>query len=317
MAAFFEQTAESQDLREASPIYLARSPASATNDQQVAETASPPKPTAGSRAGLPRQKRTALLTKVVEAEILPRLASIAHTPTTNAWTNRTASLAAAATTADDANDFVRLLLAHEDAGAGVFISAIRQRGATSCDLYLGIISQAARTLGELWEDDRCDFTQVTVGLGRLQQIVRGLSPGFQATAVNHPHPETVLLVPAPGEQHTFGLLIVSEFFQREGWHVAGGPATGAEEAVTIVRDNWVDVAGFSIGGESRLPALVESIRALRCASRNRDLSIMIGGPLLLRRPDLVTRVGADMGAKDALMAVRQASGLVALRTAAD
>jgi methanogenic corrinoid protein MtbC1 len=261
---------------------------------------------------MPRQKRTELLTKVVEAEILPRLASM-----TNMAGNRSAGATEAATTTVDTTELVRLLLGREDTSASLFIATLRQRGLTPCALYLGIITQAARVLGELWDDDRCDFTQVTVGLGRLQQIVRGISPGFQAAAVYHPHPETVLLVPAPGEQHTFGLLIVSEFFQREGWHVAGGPATAAEEATDIVRENWVDVAGFSIAAEARLPGLTDIIRSLRQASRNRDLSIMIGGPLLLLRPDLVAHVGADMGARDALTAVRQASGLVALRTAAD
>ena len=297
-----------------SPAYLTRSPAPPATDEQSPHDGPAPALALTHRNRIPRHKRTELLTKVVEAEILPRLASMANAPP-----GQTAETGAtdAVTTPQDTDDLVRRLLSQDDAAATAFFATLRQRGATPSDLYLGIITQAARKLGELWDDDRCDFTQVTVGLGRLQQIVRGMSPGFQAAAVNHPHPETVLLVPAPGEQHTFGLLIVSEFFQREGWHVAGGPATSAQEAILIVRDTWVDVAGFSIAGETRLPALVDVIRQLRDVSRNRDLSIMVGGPLLLRRSDLVGQVGADMGAKDALPAVRQASGLVALRTAAD
>ena len=44
---------------------------------------------------------------------------------------------------------------------------------------------------------------------------------------------------------------------------------------------------------------------------------MVGGPLFLQRPELVTRVGADATAADAPAAVRQASGLLAMRAAAD
>ena len=36
----------------------------------------------------------------------------------------------------------------------------------------GASDLSARVLGELWEDDRCDFTDVTVGVGRLQQLLR-------------------------------------------------------------------------------------------------------------------------------------------------
>lgn len=259
-----------------------------------------------------RQQRASLLTRVVEAEILPRLALIR-----GANAAPTEDIVEFSTTEDDTANLVRLLLAPDGTGAEAFIATLQQKGATAVSLYLGVVSQAARTLGMLWEEDRCDFTEVTIGLGRLQQVVRTLSPEFQAAAVSHPQPPNILLVPAPGEQHTFGLMIVAEFFQRDGWCVTGGPATAPEEAVAIVRDTWVDVAGFSIAAPPRLEGLNNCIRTLRRVSRNRDLSIMVGGPLLLRQPDVLVRLGADVCAADALSAVRQASGLIALRTAAD
>jgi methanogenic corrinoid protein MtbC1 len=258
---------------------------------------------------LDRRRRSTLLTRVVEAEILPRLArnhTVGQSPAT-----------APVTTQNDTVELVRLLLGGEADAPVAFMQLLRQRGATASTLYLGIITDAARLLGDLWDDDRCDFTQVTISMGRLQQIVRRLSPEFQIAAVTHAHPETVLLLRAPGDSHTMGLVILSEFFHRDGWHVAGGPATTAEDATATVRDTWVDVAGFSIGAASRTDALRKIIRTLRRVSRNRDLSVMVGGPLLRSQPDLVTRVGADMGAHDAQTAVRQASGLLALRTAAD
>jgi methanogenic corrinoid protein MtbC1 len=85
----------------------------------------------------------------------------------------------------------------------------------------------------------------------------------------------------------------------------------------MARESWVDVAGFSIGAKSHLDSLTRIISQLRRVSRNRDISIMVGGPLILLHPELVARVGADVWARDAQTAVRQASGLLALRTAAD
>jgi len=44
---------------------------------------------------------------------------------------------------------------------------------------------------------------------------------------------------------------------------------------------------------------------------------MVGGPALLRNPDLVRRTGADTAAADAAGAVQQARALLAFRAAAD
>jgi len=258
----------------------------------------------------PRARRRTLLTSQVEEEILPRLVRIRRHPGGGDGGG------SEVTTESDTAELVRLLLADTEDGAVGYIDALRLRGATPASLYLGLVTQAARSLGALWEEDRCDFAQVTIGMGRLQRILRGLSPHFQMAGVRRTHTESILLVPAPGEQHTLGLMILAEFFSREGWLVAGGPGTTSAEAASIVSGTWIDVAGFSIGSMSRLDGLAHCIRSVRRASHNPDLYVMVGGPLFLAQPDLVTRVGADAAATDAASAVRQAGGLLAVRAAA-
>lgn len=263
---------------------------------------------------LARSRRSALLNRIVEQEILPRLA-LARAGGTTRPTETSRELV---TTDDDTTELVRHLLDCEDNGARAFIESLERREITAASLYLGIIPQAARRLGELWDEDRCDFSAVTIGLGRLQQAVRALSPSFQRTALNRSaYANTVLLLPAHNEQHTLGLAILSEFFHREGWHVTGGPVSTGYDAAELVRRTWIDIAGFSITSISRVDDLAACIRSIRKASRNRNLGVMVGGPLFLRRPDLVTRVGADTMATDALNAVRQANRMLAMQAAAD
>lgn len=257
-------------------------------------------------------RRLTLLNRVVEAEILPRLALVrSGAPATSAGEPNL-------TTRDDTAHLVTLLIGFDAAAAPACIDALQARGLQPAALFLGIITDAARLLGEMWLDDRCTFAEVTIGVGRLQQIVRALTPAFQQAAMPpSTHPGTVLLLPAPGEQHTFGLVILGEFFQREGWHVLGGPASSSTEAAGMVRDAWIDVVGFSAGSTSRVETLAATIHAVRQASRNRDIGVMVGGPLFLERPELVSRVGADTTAADAPAAVRQARTLLAMRAAAD
>jgi MerR family transcriptional regulator, light-induced transcriptional regulator len=245
-----------------------------------------------------RVRRNALLKTIVESEILPRLTGIRPPiPTIEAGP---------AAMDPDTEGFVRVLLTQEAITAVALIEALRKAGAAPAGLYLGIVSQAARSLGDLWQQDRCDFAQVTISMGHLQLVLRALSPYFQMDAVKRTETEKLLLIPAPCEQHTFGLLMLAEFFLREGWHVDGGPMTRSADAIDMVRHTWFDVAGFSIGSAARLDGLTQSIRAVRRASRNPNLRVMVGGPLFLVRPDLVALVGADFAAADAAGAVRQA-----------
>lgn len=55
------------------------------------------------------------------------------------------------------------------------------------------------------------------------------------------------------------------------------------------------------------------IEAARGASRNRDLIVMVGGPLFIENPELVALVGADATARDAKEAVLRADAMVPLR----
>ncbi len=258
---------------------------------------------------MPRHRRLELLARVVQSEILPRLVS--------ARAATSAPEPALATTDDDTQALVAVLLTQPAVNAIAFVDVLRERGATPASLFLGILTEAARRLGVLWEEDRCSFADVTIGVGHLQQVVRNLSPSFQIAAVARPHADTALLLPAPGEQHTFGLVVLSEFFRREGWHVLGGPASSGGDATRLVRGAWVDVVGFSIGADHLLGGLAACIAAVRQASRNKDINVMVGGPMLFKHPDLVRRTGADTAATDAPSAVREARALLSFRAAAD
>ena len=248
-----------------------------------------------------------LLVRTVEAEVVPRLvlarrAALA-TPPAGAGT----SLSFA-----DIAEIVDLVLMQEAPAACAFVESLRARQVSSASVYLHLLAPAARHLGDLWTEDRVDFTQVTVGLIRLQQLLRAVSPEFQEAAPRAARMARVLLVPAPGEQHTFGLVMVAEFFHRVGWLVSGGPESAGVDPVAMVRAMPFAMIGISIGSHTRLNGVARLIRAVRRASRNRAIGVMVGGPLLIDHPEIVSLVGADATASDAAQAVAQAEGLLAL-----
>jgi methanogenic corrinoid protein MtbC1 len=258
-------------------------------------------------------ERMAQLVRTIEAEIIPRL-MMAH----NAAPPRPAPEhpGSVAVQTDDILAFAGLLLVRDDESASQFLDALRQRGMSLESVYIDVLAPTARHLGKLWEEDLCDFTQVIVGLARLQRVMRELAPTFCGEARPRQLGQRALLVPAPSEQHTFGLFMVTEFFRREGWEVWGEPPTSMEALAQVVSEVHFDLVGLSAGSERRFDSLAACVRVVREKSLNRNVIVMVGGPLFLVNPEFVMRVGADATAVDGRQAVRQAQGLMAMQARA-
>ncbi len=254
------------------------------------------------------KERLAHLARTIEADVIPRLVQ-AHRHTTAAAAN-TEPASSPAQSAGQVAGFVALIVGDSDIDVQAAVDAKRRGGMTVEALYLDLFAPAARMLGEMWSDDVCDFSTVTVALGRLQRLLRELSPSF-GSEVEFPANGRRALFAQPGdEQHSFGLSMVAEFFRREGWDVFGVVGGAADDPVVRVRKEWADVVGLSIGSERRLEWLRRCITDVRAASRNPGVVVMVGGPIFTLQPDWVASVGADATARDARDAPRVAARLL-------
>lgn len=194
--------------------------------------------------------------------------------------------------------FVECVVGADEESASAYVLALIDRGVPVEAIYLDLLAPTARHLGELWNDDACDFVDVTIALGRLQRVVREISPRFVGHGTRA-DAGRALLSCIPGEQHTLGLFMVSEFFVRDGWEVSLGAPLAECDLAALVRDEWFDVVGFSVACNSRIPYLSREIPRLRRASRNPRLAVMVGGRLFNDHPAMVARVHADASATDA------------------
>lgn len=268
-------------------------------------------PSLGSPGPSP-QERVASIVRTIEADIIPRLVRNHRVASTLAAPHASAALSA---TPLEVEAFVQYVLDDDAAAFDGMITRMRERGMPVDNLYLGLLAPAARLLGEMWETDRVMFSDVTVAVGQLQRIMRKLSPAF-GSEVNHPSDgRRILLMPAPGEQHTFGLTIVADFFRHAGWQVVGGVGDSSLDPVALVRVEWFDVLGISCGGQGRIDWLKTGIAAVRQASRNRAIGVMVGGPIFTLEPGLAAEVGADATATDGREAPGVAEQLLGSRVA--
>jgi methanogenic corrinoid protein MtbC1 len=257
-------------------------------------------------AGPPKAARhEAELAKMVESEIIPRL-MLAHRSATSAPDSAPQAHTLGPETTES---FARMVLSKEPESLIEFVGTLLQSGLAMETIYVELMMPAARLLGDYWDDDSISFTDVTIGLSRLQQVVRTL--GWKRSHADGPDhaARSALFAPVTSEQHTFGLFIIEDFFRRAGWRTWIETSGVDDDLVEMVRCHWFDLVGLSASSDTQIDRVTCAISGIRKASRNPDLFILVGGRLFIEQPELVFLVGADATApsgSDALLVADKA-----------
>jgi MerR family transcriptional regulator, light-induced transcriptional regulator len=288
--------------------------AGATDGRIVAAGMHDPSDESSQRSHFARQSaggmsHEAQLTQFIRRQVIPRLAVAHGLP----QKSKQPSVVVQKPSIESLRALADLAIREDFSAVVAYVEALVERGVPIEDAYLEWLAPAARQMGCDWESDRTDFSSVTIGMWKLQQAMHALSPTFLKDTLTIKSPRRILLASVPGEQHTMGLFMVSEFFRRGGWDVWSELPSNYEDIVGKARGEWFDLIGLSVGGDHKLEALTQAIAALRRASRNAEVLIMLGGPILVSNPEIAVAVGADFAAGDARHAVARAEKAVASR----
>lgn len=254
-------------------------------------------------------RRVAMLARALEFDVIPRLVLLRRPVGEPAYRGDPAQ---PGPTSEDVETLTGHVVKGDLASAAAFTGTLRARNVPIERIYLELFAPTARHLGALWEADLCDFASVTIGLCCLQQLVLGSGQAGRPRAGGRHADRRVLLAPVPGEQHSFGLVMVGEFFRRQGWGVSSCAGASSSELVATVKKQWFSSAGFSLASEDRLDTLASLIHEVRRASCNKQISILVGGRIFVDRPELAMLVGADATASDGRQAVLKAETLLTL-----
>ncbi len=187
-----------------------------------------------------------------------------------------------------------LALVQSAIAAGVPVEAI----------YLDVLAPAARRLGEMWTNDDCSFAEVTMGLCRLQRMMRALAHMAEQGELSDPRPtRRVLLASVPNEQHSFGLLMLEEFFRRASWDVDTLSGTGRSQILRTVALSKPAVVGLSASVDDNVDGMARLVDDIRDASGDQRLIVMVGGRFFNDNPEQVATVGGDFTAVDGRQAI--------------
>lgn len=184
------------------------------------------------------------------------------------------------------------------------------RGISPESMMLDVLAPAARLLGEWWEQDACDFMEVTMGLWRLQEVVHEISGRIGALPTWGNNCRTALFATMPGDDHAFGSLVVEEMFRKAGWDSHGMRGHRRDELLDAVAARHFDLLALTASTDVAVEVMGSLVSDMRGASRNTGLLVVVGGSMFHKDADLVVRVGADGTAADGRSAVAMADALM-------
>lgn len=241
----------------------------------------------------------ASLSAVVRADVIPRLVRSHADPGQGVTAPP-----------DEVMAFARYLVNGDITAAQRLIARLRDTGTPLTEIYLRLFTDAARHLGDLWVEDVCDFSDVTLALINMRRLLRTLSSEFAGARETQSHcSRRALLIAAPGDDHDFGIALVQEFFRRDGWDVESAPNT-YDAVLRFSKTEPCDVIGLSVSNDTSVDGLAAIVRAIRKSAASTSLKVLVGGRFFLEHPDFVCDVGADGTATDGRGAVTRVSSLL-------
>jgi hypothetical protein len=252
----------------------------------------------------PRGER---LSEILVDEIVPRLRLLHH------------GIRAVAPPADQLGllqiaEFAALAMLSDSSGASHYFDEMRARDLSIETLFIGLLAPTARYLEELLDQDRCDLIDFTMGITRLQQFLAifDTTELISVSAIDH----RALLVTMPEEKQVFDRDLIAALMRRVGWETSVDTYRGAKDAASLVCNDWFGILSVTLGRRSGLEAAATMISAVKRASLNISIRVMVSGRVFTADPALAVQIGADASAPDAASAVATAEKLVRNRAAA-
>lgn len=195
----------------------------------------------------------------------------------------------------------------KDAFADLLRELKRARVSASAlaDLY---IPEAARRMGEAWADDQMSWLDVSIGVGRMQSLLREIGMAWVADQAGDTGHGTVLLIVPDREQHTLGPMVAMGQMRRYGVSVCLRIAPSHNELRSLMAARQFDGVLISIATKDKLESVSKTVQFLKSETA-KPMPIIVGGAVMTKVEDLAGATGADLASNDICEAL-EALGLV-------
>jgi MerR family transcriptional regulator, light-induced transcriptional regulator len=165
------------------------------------------------------------------------------------------------------------------------------------------IPEVSRRLGAAWCEDGLSFADVTIGVARLQSLLREIDAEWAKGTTLDADAPGLLVVVLADEFHTLGAMVLCSQLGRMGVSVKLVVGQSESEVLRTVAAGQFDAILISASGCERLAPLRKLVEKVRAACL-RPTPIVLGGSVVTRVTDAKTQTGADHATTDPREALR-------------
>jgi methanogenic corrinoid protein MtbC1 len=169
--------------------------------------------------------------------------------------------------------FCALLVSGDYRAARRMLAELTSHRESYAHLADGLLSAAARRLGERWEADSLSFADVSVAIAQIFRLNQAFRQ--RHVPIRRDAGRLALFVTLPGQSHNLGLVLAAEAFRAEGWQVELHLDAPMAEVLDAARRLRPELVGLTISREDKrhqLEFLTAELRTLPWRVR-----IMLGG----------------------------------------
>ncbi len=156
------------------------------------------------------------------------------------------------------------------------------------------IPGVARRMGDEWCSDELGFAGVTIGVSRLQSMLRELGPDWSGDQSADPAAPSIMLLVPQEVYHTLGAMVLAGQLRRIGLSVRMMLAARAEEVAERIQRTKYDAVFISSSQGETLESLRRIVDVVKTAT-DQPPPVVVGGSLLEveSKEDVTALTGAD------------------------
>lgn len=166
--------------------------------------------------------------------------------------------------------------------------------AALADVYIPL---AARRMGQAWHEDEVSWLDVSIGVGRMQSLLREIGTAWAADQAGDAGHGTVLLIVPDREQHTLGPMVATGQLRRYGVSVCLRIAPNFNELRSLMDARQFDGVMISVATKEKLDSVAKTVQFLRKVMV-RPTPIIVGGAVMTKVEDPASCTGADFSSND-------------------
>lgn len=203
-----------------------------------------------------------------------------------------------------AKHVIQLQDAVTSGGPGSGLAVLRSMtdaGVRAEDIADHYIPAVARRLGDLWCEDEVGFATVTIGVARLQGLLRDLDDLTGPERMAEPAGASILVVVGANIYHTLGAMVLTGQLRRAGHAVRLLLGAEPEAVSSAVRQARFDVVMMSAADGATAESIRRLVMAVKTAT-GAPPPVVLGGTVLESMAEIGTDIleltGADHATSD-------------------